>query len=211
MDPFISNDQYNFIKLQTLNIVNAQATVTDKDVIDAVKHNAINHIMNHITDLKEEQKSLLGQVINVVTLSQSEAFLNELQQYVIPFKQVTEKQIIKLFPKVKKLQLPDLNALNFKELTYLEWYDLRAQRKYLIFEYDDELKGFSGTFLNSHVKGICSLCNSHAKVGLFMARTKSGKETYVNRGNYICNDSTFCNQQITDQEMIKKFVASQLK
>ncbi|KMJ55138.1 ferrous iron transporter A, partial [Bacillus sp. LL01] len=136
---------------------------------------------------------------------QAESFLSELKHYVIPFKNVTEKTITKLFPKAKKLKVPPLEEIDFKEISYLGWYDIRSERKFLIVDYNGKLKGIQGTFQESN-KGICSLCNQHQDIGLFMSKVKAGKETYTNRGNYICSDSHKCNQNLITLDELNKFV-----
>ncbi|MBT2652948.1 FusB/FusC family EF-G-binding protein [Oceanobacillus sp. ISL-73] len=210
MEKFIKNHQYNHIKNQALNIVNAYSTIQDKKVIEAVKFSALEKITNEIY-LDDEQETLIKHIVHLKEKEHIEQFLEGITPYIIPFGPITEKSILKQFPKAKKLQLPNLQESNFSKLSYLSWFDTRAQRKYIIFEYKNGFKGFGGTFKPLYTKGICSLCNQLNDVGLFMARAKSGKETYVNRGNYICSDSDSCNAQITNLQYMEKFIETQLK
>ncbi|WP_231687003.1 FusB/FusC family EF-G-binding protein [Bacillus sp. JCM 19034] len=133
--------------------------------------------------------------------------MTELKKAVIPFKHVTEKTITKLFPKAKKLKAPSLETIDFKNLSYLGWYDIRSEKKFLIIDDNRKLIGVEGTF-NKGKKGICSLCNGHEEIGLFMTTVKSGKETYTNRGNYICTDSQRCNENIMTLDKLTQFVAN---
>ncbi|RCW63354.1 FBP domain-containing protein [Saliterribacillus persicus] len=108
-------------------------------------------------------------------------------------------------PKAKKLKIPPLDTLDFRDISYLGWYDIRSAKKVLVVEYNGKLKGIQGSFDNS-IKGICSLCNGYEDVGLFMARTKTGKATYKNKGNFICRDSNKCNENLITLEKLNKFV-----
>lgn len=208
---FIRNDQYNFIHVQINHIIHAHSTVQDKQVIEAVTYSAIAKVKEAIPSLTKEQDKLLSQIADIMNSAQADSFLSDLKQYVIPFRTVTEKSIKKLFPKAKKLQLPAFEKIHYTDITYLGWNDTRSAKKYLIFEYDDELKGIAGTFQSSNKKGICTLCNNHSEIGLFVARAKSGKETYVNRGNYICKDIDICNQNMTSLDKLNGFVSNHLK
>ncbi|WP_100406940.1 FBP domain-containing protein [Bacillus solitudinis] len=113
--------------------------------------------------------------------------------------------VTKLFPKSKKINSP-LEKLDFKKISYLGWYDIRSERKYLIVDYKDKLIGLQGTF-NSNGKGICALCGGHEKIGLFMSKVKSGVETYTDRGNYICEDSQKCNHNLIKLDRLNYFIS----
>src|SRR5690606_38507578 len=182
---------YHFIKHQVKNLVSSYSTVKDPAVLKAVAFSSLDKVMNLFPD-DEYDKAIFDKIPEIDGEIQANFFLEELKPYVIPFKSVSEKTIEKLFPKAKKLKLPNMEEIDLKETSYLGWYDIRSERKYLVFDYNGKLIGINGTFRNT-TKGICSLCNALEEVGLFMANVKSGKETYTNRGNYICNDSQKCN------------------
>lgn len=95
--------------------------------------------------------------------------------------------------------------MDCREISYLGWNDVGLGRKFLVVEYDGKLMGIEGTFKESH-KGICSICNRLEEIGLFVANVKSGKESYVNRGNYICKNSVKCNQNITSLDKLNSFI-----
>ena len=86
--------------------------------------------------------------------------------------------------------------MDFSGYSYLGWNDAGSGRKYMIVDVGGKLTGIHGTIKSSNKKGICSICNRTEEIGLFMARVKSGKETYTDRGNYICCDSEKCNQNL---------------
>ncbi|MFS0562862.1 FusB/FusC family EF-G-binding protein [Terribacillus sp. 179-K 1B1 HS] len=203
---FIRNDQYNFIAKQVSHIINAHATVNHADTLDGVKLHAFSKVEEMLPEMTEAQETLLNRLLEIEEEMEAQAFLSELKQYVIPFRKVSKKTVEKLFPKAKKLQMPDLDALDFQRLSYIGWFDTRAHKQHLIVEYQGKLKGISGVFDDSSTQGICSLCNSLGDVGLFVTRVKSGKETYVNRGNYICKDSQSCNEHLMDLGKVETFL-----
>ncbi|PAF21214.1 hypothetical protein CHH49_12385 [Terribacillus saccharophilus] len=203
---FIRNDQYNFIARQVSHIINAYATVNHRDTLDGVKLHAFSKVEEMLPEMNGVQETLLNRLLEIEDEIEAEAFLSELRQYVIPFRRVSKKTVEKLFPKAKKLQLPDLNALDYQFLSYIGWFDSRAHKQHLIFEYQGKLKGISGVFDTSSTQGFCTLCHNFEDVGLFVARVRSGKETYVNRGNYICKNSQSCNEQLTDLTRVDAFL-----
>lgn len=203
---FIRNDQYNFIARQVSHIINAHATVNHKDTLDGVKLHAYSKVEDMLPDMNEFQEVFLNRLLDMDDESEAEAFLSELKRYVIPFQKVSKKTVEKLFPKAKKLQMPDLGGLDYQSLSYIGWFDSRAHKQHLIFDYRGKLKGISGVFDTSSTQGFCTLCHNFEDVGLFVARVRSGKETYVNRGNYICKDSQLCNEQLTDLSRLDEFL-----
>ncbi|MBS4202367.1 FusB/FusC family EF-G-binding protein [Bacillus sp. FJAT-49732] len=201
--PFIRCDQYNFIKFQVKHLVQSYSTIKDQDVLRAISYSSLDKVINLFPEY-ELYREIFEKIPEIKSDIQATHFLDELRPYVIPFRTVSEKTIEKLFPKAKKLKLPPME-LDLKEISYLGWYDIRSERKYLVFDYDGKLVGINGTFRNV-TKGICSVCNGHEEVGLFMANVKSGKETFTNRGNYICNDSQRCNQNIKTLDKLYNFI-----
>ncbi|MBS4220715.1 FusB/FusC family EF-G-binding protein [Bacillus sp. FJAT-49711] len=203
MKPFIRSDQYNFIKFQVKHLVQSFSTIKDQDVLKAIAYSSLDKVINLFPEYDHYRESF-EKILEIKSDIQATHFLDELGPYRIPFRTVSDKTIEKLFPKAKKLKLPPME-LDLKEVSYLGWYDMRSERKYLVFDYNGKLLGINGTFRNT-TKGICSLCNGHEEVGLFMANVKSGKETYTNRGNYICNDSQKCNENIKTLDKLYQFI-----
>lgn len=204
-EPFIRNDQYNFIKYELKNIISAYSSIKDKETLNALKLNSLDKILNLFPELSNEQIEYLNYIIEIEEEAQAKHFLEVLKQFVIPFTNLTDKTIRKLFPKIKKLRVPSLEELDLKQISYFGWNDIGLGRKFLIVEYKGKLMGIEGTFKVTN-KGICSLCNRYEEIGLFMANVKSGKESYTNRGNYICKDSQKCNENITSIDKLNYFI-----
>jgi hypothetical protein len=205
-DAFIRNDQFNFIKDQTKILVTGQATGNDAEVLNVLRHLAHEKVFKLFPSLTQEQKAVLNPLAQVKETADAEAFLEQLQPYVIPFKTVSDQGLKKLFPKAKKLKGPKFDALDFKKISYLGWVE-SSTLMYLVTEKDGALHGVHGTLTRSHKKGICSICNRHSDVGLFTAKTKSsGQDNYIRRGNYICQDNDTCNSNINSLDRLNEFV-----
>ncbi|HYK75286.1 MAG TPA: FusB/FusC family EF-G-binding protein, partial [Pseudoneobacillus sp.] len=145
--------------------------------------------------------------IGVEDSARREEYLSTLKPYVIPFKNVTEQTLKKLFPKAKKLKLPAFNEIDLKEITYLGWNDKGTNKKYIIVNQPKGFIGLEGSFTLSSKKGICTLCSKHSQVGLFMSETKGTVQgTYTRRGNYICQDSKKCNENMISLDKLEGFI-----
>ncbi|MGE7609563.1 FusB/FusC family EF-G-binding protein [Peribacillus frigoritolerans] len=198
MEPFIRSEQYNFIKSQTQILINGHATANDKDVINTLKTVAKERVLSLFSDLNEEQKQLLDPVDTIKDPAQAEAFLLQVKPFVIPFKEITEKTIKKLFPKAKKLKNPLLENFDLREISYLGWNDVGSGKKFIIAPHHHKLIGLHGTIKPANKKGICAICSRFEEVGMFMSETKGTVQgTFIRKGNYICLDSMKCNQNIT--------------
>ncbi|TAA73104.1 FusB/FusC family EF-G-binding protein [Planococcus salinarum] len=205
-DPFIRNDQFNFIKGQTDILVNGKATSSDAEVLSVLRHLSQEKVFDLFPSLSEEQKAVLQPLTAVKEPADAENFLGQLVAYVVPFQNVTDQHLKKLFPKAKKLKGPKLDTFDFRKLSYLGWIE-SSTLMYLVIERDGRLDGVHGSFNRSAKYGICSICNRHSEVGLFTARTKgSGQDNFIKRGNYICQDSATCNSNIDTLEYLHKFV-----
>jgi Elongation factor G-binding protein, N-terminal/FBP C-terminal treble-clef zinc-finger len=207
MEPFIRNDQYNFINYQIQVLINGYSTVNDLGVLDALKSLVRDKVFNLFGELNAEQKKILEPVVYVKDSEQGQDYLTGLREFVIPFKSVNETTLKKMFPKVKKLKIPRLDELDFKELSYLGWNDYGQESKYIVAQYEGKLKGFKGTFKNSSKKGICTICNTFGNMGMYVSESKkSSKGTYVKKGNYICQDSMECNGKLRDLVKLNEFI-----
>lgn len=207
MAPFIRSDQYNFIKMQTQILINGHASVNDTAVLNALKSLTLEKVLLLFENLTDEQRNLLTPVSHIKERAQAEEFYFQLKPYVIPFKSVTEQTIKKLFPKAKKLKAPSLQEMDMTEISYIGWHDKGTNRKYLVTVLDEKLTGLQGTFSPLSQKGICALCNRHEEVGMFMAEIKgTDLGTFTKRGNYICQNSHKCNQNMTDREKLDDFI-----
>ena len=141
-----------------------------------------------------------------LTRDKFEKLFEEMKQFVIPMAIPSTKQIEKSFRKVKKMQHPELEAKDFRELSYLGWNDSGTNRKYLLRKIDGRFVGAYGSFSTDVQKGHCAICNQISTVAFFLATTKSaGDGTYTKKGNYICTDSDQCNRQLTQIETLERF------
>ncbi|WP_442598678.1 FusB/FusC family EF-G-binding protein [Neobacillus sp. D3-1R] len=207
MEPFLRVDQYQFIKNQTKHLINGYASVNDKKVLNALKSTVYDKVLNLFHSINEDQKLLVDRIIEVEDHAKAEEYLSALKPYVIPFQMVTEQTLKKLFPKAKKLKLPSLDEIDLKEVTYLGWNDKGTNKKYIIALQPKGFVGLEGSFTPASKKGICTLCSRHAQVGLFMSETKGAVQgTYTRRGNYICQDSIKCNENLTSVEKLDEFI-----
>lgn len=207
MNQFIRNDQYNFIKQQVRNLVKGHATGNDSDVIVALESLVLERILELFEEITEEQKQLLVPVLNVEDKEAAERFLSQIKKYVIAYPTVTEGSIKKIFPKVKKLSVPDLEEIDLAGTSYLGWNDKGSNRKYLIVPTQNKLVGLWGTFRSINKKGICAICHHNEEVGMFMSEAKSSsRDIHIKRGNYICVDSKKCNENITALDKLHGFI-----
>ena len=207
MNPFIRSDQYNFIKKQAQALVNGHATVSDQAVLNALKALSSEKVLGLFEETTGEQKSLFNPIKDITEKVESEVFLETLKPYVIPFKEINATTIKKIFPKAKKLKIPTLDNINFKEISYLGWLDKGSNKKFLIVEYQDKLVGIYGGYKNSNKKGICALCNRTEEIGMFTASVKGlTQDAFITRGNYICQDSQKCNENIVTLDKLNGFI-----
>ncbi|WP_270998170.1 FusB/FusC family EF-G-binding protein [Listeria seeligeri] len=209
MKEFIEPYQYNFIKNQLNNISRAYRSANDTSTLKALKsltEEKINQIFSQAE--LEEHQDLFIQMHAITTTKEAEPFLEELKAFVIPFVSPSDAKLKKVFAKTKKLKIPTWSKLNLRDYTFYGWNDIAQQRKYIITYDDGNLVGVEGTISADIQKGVCSICHSHSKVSLFMAKTKaSGDGIYTTNGNYICYDSDVCNEQIKARETLDEFIA----
>ncbi|MEH6935378.1 MULTISPECIES: FusB/FusC family EF-G-binding protein [Bacillus] len=207
MEAFIRSDQYNFIKSQAYILANGHATANDRGVIQALKSLAIEKIIHVFENLTVEQNELIDTVLTVENREDAESFLLKIYPYVIPFQEVTAQTLKRLFPKAKKLKLPDMEEINMKETSYLSWIDKGTSRKFIIAKNNNKFVGLQGTFQSINKKSICSLCHGHEEVGMFLVEIK-GKipGTFVKKGNYICKDGVACNHNMKSLDKLQDFI-----
>ncbi|MBK3497365.1 FusB/FusC family EF-G-binding protein [Viridibacillus sp. YIM B01967] len=207
MEAFMNVEQYQFLKKQARKMINACSNTKDKHVIEAMQALVMESINTKIVGITDDKLCLLKPIVNLQTKEQLEDFFKTIKTYVTPFEIITEKNIKKLFPKDKKMNIPNLKSIDWTEISYLSWLDSGTNRKYIVFRDESGIIGFRGVFSYSNKKGFCTICNQHHQVGMFMS-SKKGKAlgTYVKRGNYICTDSTACNESLTDFTRLTDFL-----
>ncbi|KGR77874.1 FusB/FusC family EF-G-binding protein [Ureibacillus manganicus] len=204
---FMNVEQYQFVKKQAKKILNANTTSKDPNVIQAIQALVQEEINNKLILDDIEQQIVLQPIFTIQAREQLELFLDSIKQYVEPFKVPTDNQVKKLFPKDKKVKLPKMDGIDLRELSYLSWFDAGTNRKYIVYYEEGILKGVRGVFDHLEKSGICLVCNHHAKVGLLLV-SKKGTQlgTYTRKGNYICENSDTCNEELTDFSRLKAFV-----
>ncbi|MCP3028907.1 FusB/FusC family EF-G-binding protein [Halobacillus sp. A5] len=206
MNSFIRSDQFNFIKNQTVHLINGHSTVNDTGVIQALKSISEEKVFNKFEGLTGPQADLVKKVTIIEDQADAVLVLSQLKHYVIPFPEIPEEKLKKLFPQEKKFKVPLLRNVDRRELSYLGWNDPAAHRKFIVFLEGSGLKGITGDFIKSLSKGICSICNEYEKVGMFTTTIKESEHHTVKRGNYICQDSMTCNQKITSLQPLHEFL-----
>ncbi|MBC1482242.1 FusB/FusC family EF-G-binding protein [Listeria sp. FSL L7-1485] len=208
MKEFIQPYQYNFIKNQLNNISRAYRSANDTSTLKALKsltEEKINQLFPK-AELDAHQE-LFAKLHMITTTKEAEPFLEELKAFVIPFAPPSDAKLKKVFAKTKKLKIPAWSKLDLRDYSFYGWNDIAQQRKYIITYEDGNLVGVSGTISADIQKGVCSICHSHSKVALFMAKTKSSSDgIYTTNGNYICYDSDVCNEQIKTRETLDEFI-----
>lgn len=209
--PFIRNHQYNLIKKQATLLQHTCQTVADPKIVDTVRYSAYTKITEAFPQADEHQLRLLERITTLDKTEEFSQFLLSLEPYLIEFEQVTDKQLKKLFPKSKKLKLPNREELDLRHTTYLGWTDIGTNRMYLVHQLDGRLVGIEGKFTQAKKKSTCFLCNRQEEVALFTAETKSkpanaSSDYYKAIGNYMCMNSHVCNQNITDTSALEMFI-----
>lgn len=208
--PFIRNHQYNLIKKQVGQLQHACNNGADPKVIEAVEFNAVSKILDSFPELTDSQKHTLEKFEGLRKTEEFQQYFISLEPYLESFSQVTGKQIIKLFPKIKKLKTPNLNSIAHHKISYLGWVDIATQKLFIVYHLNGKTVGIQGRYTPAN-KGVCFLCNGIGDVALFSAITKSkpanaSPDYYKAIGNYMCVDSHECNKKITDVAVLEKFL-----
>ncbi|WJY27582.1 MULTISPECIES: FusB/FusC family EF-G-binding protein [Sporosarcina] len=206
-EKFIRNEQYNYISKQ----VAAMRQSTKPHLTPAVRNSIIalsaDRILSCIPGLTAEQERLLD-FTPYKTIEEYDHGLSRLAAYRLPFPEVTDPQLKKLFPKRKKLKLPDLTEFDLEQTTYLGWNDSRSNRKYLLYILDGRLEGLECSYSPNILHNTCSICHQQGPVTLVTTVTKERKannpDYYRTIGNFICTDSIACNRAITSTDYLER-------
>ncbi|MEF3305208.1 FusB/FusC family EF-G-binding protein [Paenibacillus sp. GYB003] len=213
--PFIRNHQYNWIKKQADLLLHACSTVSDPKVVESVRSNAHANVLQAFPHATEEQRKTLEAISELNTAPQFQQYLLGLEPYRTEFAHVTESQLKKLFPKNKKLKIPDLTATDFRQVTYLGWTDIATNKLFIVYELNGQLVGVEGKFTPANKKSVCFVCNRHEEVALFtaIAKTKpanASPDYYKAIGNYLCVNSEACNKNLTDVSALETYIQAVL-
>ncbi|WP_437750471.1 FusB/FusC family EF-G-binding protein [Staphylococcus shinii] len=201
--------QFNYIKERVAHLINVYNSVNDLNTISSIQEATREQILNTFQKVDSHIQLEVEKLMNFqLSKMQAEKILSTLQGYVLPFEHPSKKQVDKVFRKVKKLKTPLISNEVLLESTFIGWNDVASNRKYIIY-YNDfgKLDGFYGDISNQTVKGFCSICNKESRVTLFMRKTRTTSDgQYTKKGDYICFDSTVCNQQISDLSYFYHFL-----
>lgn len=210
--PFIQNHQFNYIQKQTDFLLKTLRSVVDPKVLETVRYTVGTNAVSIFDELTQEQKQLLEQLSTYETTHELQTYLNQLESYLIPYPQVSAKQIHKLFPKAKKLKVPDLESIDYARTTYLRWTDIATSRLFIVYPYEGRFLGIEGRITPTNKKGYCMFCHRHQELGFFNVKTKAhSQDNFSSIAQYVCMDNTACNHSITDITMLEKFLLSTVK
>jgi hypothetical protein len=209
VNPFIRNHHYNLVKKQVTLVQNACNTVTDPKVVESVRFSAQAKILEAFPEATELQKQTLDKISALRTSGDFQQYLHSLEPYLAEFPKVTGNQLNKLFPKIKKLKVPDLTSIDYRYVTYLGWSDIATNKLFLVYHLNGKTVGIEGRYTPAN-KGVCFVCNRHEDVALFSAITKTkpanaSPDYYKAIGNYLCVNSDVCNKNITDVSALERF------
>ena len=210
VQPFIRNHQYNLIQRQSQLLLHAMQTASDPRVADSVRTGVWSAIMELFPDADPEQKLMLGAVSDCRGEEDIRRYLHTMEDVLEPYPQLTVKQIHDLFPKSKKLKVPDLDAVDWQRTTYLGWTDPAAGRMFLVYPLNGQLAGIEGKYTPAN-KGVCFLCNRHEEIALFSAIVRkkpagASPDYYKAIGQYICLDSKACNRNLTQVAALETLI-----
>ncbi|MBM2657829.1 FusB/FusC family EF-G-binding protein [Staphylococcus pseudoxylosus] len=201
--------QFNYIKERIAHLINVYNSVNDLNTIASIQETTREQMLITFQSVDSSIQLEIEKLMNYqLSKMQAEKILSTLQDYVLPFEHPSKKQVDKVFRKVKKLKTPLISNEVLLESTFIGWNDVASNRKYIIY-YNDfgKLDGFYGDISNQTVKGFCSICNKESRVTLFMRKTRTTSDgQYTKKGDYICFDSTVCNQQISDLSYFYRFL-----
>jgi hypothetical protein len=212
-ETFIKNEQLNFIKKQVALIKESSKKNVPQNVLAAVIDLANAKILDLFPNVSLEQQEMLD-LSKLKRDKEYEQYIQHLTNYLLPFPKITEQQLKKMFPKHKKIKLPDLSTIDLNQLTYLSWNDLGYNKKFIVYELEGKIVGIECEFAPSSKKNLCSFCNSFGDVAYFSTITKAKKSNnpdyYKSIGNLICVDSSVCNKQITNVDYLTTFLKNSL-
>lgn len=209
--PFIRNHQYNVIKKQTEFLQKTLRSVADQSVLKTVRYRTAVNIIEAFSSLTTEQERMLEQVSGLETAHEFQSYIYALEPYLEPFPPITLKQIQKLFPKNKKLKMPDLQSIDLRYVTYLSWVDIATNKLFMVYPFEGQFIGIEGRITPTHKKGYCMFCNRHQELAFITVKTKPANalpDQYSSIGQYVCIDGHACNQSITNTTSLEKFIVS---
>ena len=214
--PFIRSYQYNFIKSQADSVLHTLRTVGDPKIVQSVRSSAQAKVAELFPDVTDQRMALLESIADLKTAEDFQNYLQELDSYLVEFPSISEQQIRKLFPKNKKLKLPDLAQIDRRHISYLNWTDISTNKMFLVYHTDGQFVGIEGRFTPTNKKSYCFACSRFEQLALFTAVSKkrpahASPDYYKSVGNYICMDGQTCNKNMTDVSSLEKFIHTVLE
>lgn len=206
MKEFIKKQQYNSIKRCLNDLNNAFSNCVDANVVANIKLCCQDKILSNFKELSSEQREILN-IEKINEPLQIELFLKMLNKYVYGMNKLTKSDISKVFKKVKKLKLPDLDS--DEKLVYTGWIDEGTKKLYIVYNFEGKLLGMACRLPKTTKKSsnICAICNrigTESEVGFVSPICKSLNEgDYKSLGFYICLDSKECNKRIESVEKLE--------
>lgn len=212
-EPFIRNHQYNVIRNQADSVLRALRTVGDPKIVESVRFGAQAKVAELFPEISDTYKAKLESISELKTAEDFQTYMQEIEPFRLEFPQITESQIRKLFPKNKKLRLPDLAQIDFRYVSYLSWIDISKNKKFIVYHADGQFIGVEGRYTPTNKKSYCFVCNRYEELALFSAITKkrpahATSDYYKSVGNYMCMNGHECNKNITDVSMLEKFIVA---
>lgn len=212
-EKYIKNAEFNFIRKQVDLIKDSYKKNAPANVVQAVKDQAHMKIMELYPNATKEQNEMLD-LSKLKSDQEFEQYVNKLSEYVLPFPMISEAQLKKLFPKNKKLKLPNFDNFNPNQLTYLSWEDISTNKKFIVTEIEGNVVGIECKYTILPKDNICSFCNGFGTVAFVSTITKAKKlknpDYYKAIGNYICHDSAKCNKNMTNVNYLTAFLKESL-
>jgi len=215
-ETFIENHQFNAIKKQAEIVMNAVRAAADRKVVESVKSSAEAAVALLFPQATNEQATLLGEIVKLQRGEDYVKFIGSLEPYLTEFPRISKEQIQKLFPKNKKLKLPDLTSIDYRYVTYLNWIDVSTNKLFIVYPMNGRFVGIEGKYTPTNKKNYCFLCHKYDELALFSAVTKkrpanSSPDYYKAVGNYLCINGQECNKNLTDTSALESFIRSVLE
>ncbi|KEO81351.1 FusB/FusC family EF-G-binding protein [Tumebacillus flagellatus] len=215
MEHFLHPYHINLIRSQVNLLIGAFNFAGDYRVVDATRATALQNLYDEVPWQTPEQRDLLTEAGKVRDKDELKAYLKRLEPYIIPFPEITAAEIRKLFPKVKKLVLLDLQAIDFSKLTYLGWRDIATKSLYVVYRLNGKWVGTECNYVNGPKNRSfhCTWCNRSCggdEIALVTTQVKNRQiqDGYKVFGNHICLDSHKCNEFMTSPAELEKFLST---
>jgi len=208
---FIKNHQYNLIKKQVDFIQQVCNTISNSEVLEAIKYDAYLKIIEKFPNATELERNILGKILTLNSTEECQDYIRMIQPFLEEFTPVTKQLIKKLFSKAKNLKVPDLSMYDFRYITYLSWTDIATNQLFIVYHLNGQVIGIEGKFSLVNQKGVCFACNKLEEVALFtaIANAENHQTNYDNYkvfGNYLCINVEVCNKNITDITRLETFI-----